>query len=232
MMKAVLLAGGLGTRLYPFTLVLPKPLLMLGDRTIAEHIITWLKGAGISEVIVAVSRSPKLFEAFMGEVEGVNIKFAYSGRPLGTAGQLKHAASGINEAFVAVYGDGIIEADLKPMLDFHGRNRPLATVMAMRVHERGRYGLLIHGEDMKLRSWEEKPVREGWVSVGCFVFEPRFLNYIPEGRFGMDQAIRRAIEAGEDVLVYRASGRFIDLGTKEGYLRAVREFKERVGELP
>lgn len=231
-MKAVLLAGGLGTRLYPLTLILPKPLLMLGDRTIAEHIIEWLKRAGINEIIMAVSRNPKLFKTFIGEVKDVKLRFVYSGEPLGTAGQLKHAASDIGEAFVAVYGDGIIEADLKPMLEFHEKKRPLATIMAMKVHEKGKYGLLIHDEDMKLKRWEEKPVREGWIAVGCFVFEPRFLSYIPDGRFGMDEAIERVLEAREKVLVYRASGRFIDLGTKEGYYRAVKEFKERVGMLP
>lgn len=231
-MKAILLAGGLGTRLYPLTLVLPKPLLMLGDRTVVEHILEWLKRAGIDEVIIAVSRNPKLFETFMGEVKGIKLRFVYSKEPLGTAGQLKHAASGISEAFVVVYGDGIIEADLKPMLKFHNENKPLATIMAMKVREKGKYGLLIHDEDMRLERWEEKPVREGWIAVGCFVFEPRFLKYIPEGRFGMDEAIGRALEAGEKVLVYRASGRFIDLGTKEGYYSAVEEFKERVGRLP
>ena len=231
-MKAVLLAGGLGTRLYPLTLILPKPLLMLGDRTVVEHIIEWLKGAGIDDVVIAISRNPRLFETFMGKVEGVRVSFVESHEPLGTAGQLKHAALNIKETFVAVYGDGIIETDLRPMLEFHMNRKPIATIMAMKVQERGKYGLLIHDEDMRLKDWEEKPVQEGWIAVGCFVFEPRFLSYIPKGRFGMDEAVRRALRAGEEVLVYRATGRFLDLGTKEGYYRAVKEFKERMGRLP
>jgi NDP-sugar pyrophosphorylase family protein len=207
---------------------------MLGDRTIAEHIIDWLYHNGIDEVIIATSGKKDLFEAIIQErKEWPKITYKVSGSPMGTAGQLKHAMKGVKETFVAVYGDGLIDANLCDMISFHRERSPLATIMAMEVVERSKYGFLRAGSEDELRKWEEKPERRGWISVGCFIMEPSFLKYIPEGeRYGMDKAFNAAVKAGERVLIYRAEGSFIDLGDKRSYYREVRRFKEKLGVLP
>lgn len=231
-LKAILLTGGLGTRLYPLTLIIPKPLLMFGDKTIAEHILNWLKENGIRDVIIATSRKKELFKLFLGKIKGIRIEYVESEKPLGTAGQLRHAARNMKKAFIVVYGDGIIKADLRKMIEFHRRNKPLATIMAMQVEEKLKYGYLEFDENNNLLKWEEKPVKRGWISVGCYILEPRFLKYIPEEVYGMDEAFRNALRAGEKILVFKAEGKYIDLGDRDSYYKAVSELKEEIGRIP
>ncbi len=234
-MKAVVLAGGLGVRLRPYTLLAPKPMLPLGDKPFLEHIIEWLKSQGITEVVIAVGYMRKAIEDYFedGSDFGVRIEYARSSKPMGSAGQLKTAEKLIDGRFVLLYGDVLPRADLRPMLEFHERVGALATMMLMKYYTRIRYGLVDVAEDGRLLRWNEKPEVGGWVNVGCYVMEKDFLKYIPEGvPYGMDAAFRAAMEAGEPIYAYKSEGDFVDIGDKESYLRANREFLSRMREIP
>ncbi len=234
-MKAVILAGGLGVRLRPYTLLAPKPMLPLGDRPLLEHMIEWLKSQGITEFVIAVGYMRKAIEDYFedGSDLGVRIEYARSKRPMGTAGQLKTAEHLIDGRFVLLYGDVLPRTDLRPMLDFHGRTGALATMMLMKYYTRIRYGLVDAAEDGRLLRWSEKPEVGGWVNVGCYVMEREFLRYIPDGvPYGMDAAFRAAMDAGEPVYAYKSEGEFVDIGDRESYLRASREFLREMGEIP
>ena len=130
-MKAVILAGGLGTRLRPYTLFLPKPMLPLGDRPIIEHIIRWLKGKGVREFVVSIGYMGRVIEDYFGDGSslGVSMKYVRSDRPMGTAGQLKLVEDLIDGTFICVYGDSIFKFDLDEAVRFHKEKGCLATIM-------------------------------------------------------------------------------------------------------
>lgn len=231
----MVLAGGLGVRLRPYTLFAPKPMLPLGDRPLLEHTIEWLKSQGITDVIIATGYMGKVIEDYFGDGSdlGVRIEYARSRRPLGTAGQLKTAEHMIEGRFVLLYGDVLPRADLRPMLEFHESKGALATMMLMKYYTRIKYGLVEAADDGRLLRWNEKPEVGGWVNVGCYVMEKGFLRYIPSGvPYGMDAAFRSAMEAGEPIYAYRSEGTFIDIGDRESYLRANREFLREMREIP
>ncbi|MGC8556286.1 MAG: nucleotidyltransferase family protein [Conexivisphaera sp.] len=231
----MILAGGLGVRLRPYTLLAPKPMLPLGDRPLLEHMIEWLKGQGITEFVIAVSYMRKTIEDYFGDGSdlGVRIEYARSRRPMGTAGQLKAAEGMIDGRFVLLYGDVLPRADIRPMLDFHERMGALATMMLMRYYTKIRYGLVETAEDGRLLRWSEKPEVGGWVNVGCYVMEREFLRYIPPGvPYGMDAAFQAAMSAGEPIYAYRSEGTFVDIGDRASYMRANREFLKEMGEIP
>ncbi|MFP3283440.1 MAG: nucleotidyltransferase family protein [Nitrososphaeria archaeon] len=234
-MKAVILAGGLGVRLRPYTLLAPKPMLPLGDRPLLEHMIEWLKGQGISEFVIAVGYMKKAIEDYFGDGSdlGVSVEYARSKRPMGTAGQLKTAEPFIDGRFVLVYGDVLPRAELGPMIELHDRSGALATMMLMKYYTRIRYGLVEASDDGRLIRWSEKPEVGGWVNVGCYVMERNFLRYIPEDvPYGMDAAFRAAMDAGEPIYTYRSDGTFVDIGDRASYAKANREFLEELGEIP
>ncbi len=130
-MKAVILAGGLGTRLQPYTFFIPKPMLPLGNKPLLEYIIEWLKkSGGIDEVIICVSYLHRTIEDYFedGARFGMQIEYARSERPLATAGQLKTAEKLLDETFVCVYGDSVYEFSLKKMIQSHRKNKALVSM--------------------------------------------------------------------------------------------------------
>ena len=124
-MKAVILAGGLGTRLQPYTNSLPKPMLPLGEKPILEHLIEWIKKNGVKEIVLCVSYLRKKIEDYFGDGKkfGVKIEYAISKKPLATAGQLKTAERFIDDTFVCLYGDSIYNFSLKNMISDHKRKK-------------------------------------------------------------------------------------------------------------
>ena len=129
-MKAIILAGGLGTRLYPYTKSLPKPMLPLGKKPILEHEIEWVKKNGINEIVICVSYLRKKIEDYFGDGKkfGVKIEYAISSKPLATAGQLKTAEKFIDDTFVCVYGDTILDFNLKNMVRRHKKKKSFVTM--------------------------------------------------------------------------------------------------------
>jgi mannose-1-phosphate guanylyltransferase len=233
-MKAVVLAGGLGTRLRPYTFFAPKPMLPLGDKPLLEHILTSLRGQGFKEVVITVSYLRKVIEDYFGSGRelGLNIQYARSSRPMGTGGQLRTAEKFIDGQFLLLYGDSFVDADLGKLVEYHNSKRGIATILLMPYRETLRYGFIDSDADGRLLNWREKPAVEGWINVGCYVMEKRFLDYIPsDTMYGMDEAFREALKKGEEVYTYKSEGDFIDIGDKKSYQAAYEKYLQKLGRI-
>jgi mannose-1-phosphate guanylyltransferase len=233
--QAVILAGGLGTRLRPYTYLLPKPMLPVGTKPIIEHIIEWLKKYSFTEVIISTSYLSKMIQDYLtdGKQLGIKIKYVTTSKPLGTAGQLKASEKKLNESFVCVYGDTILDFDLKKMVRFHISMNATATIALMRYSTELRYGFIETDKEGRVKEWREKPLVTGYINVGCYVMSRDFLRYIPANKvYGMDMAFAQAIKSGEKLFGFKTEGEFIDIGDKKSYIRANKIFSERMGRLP
>jgi len=233
-LQAVILAGGLGTRLRPYTFFAPKPMLPLGDKPLMEHLVLQLSKTGITDIIVTVSYLRKTIEDYFGEGDelGVKIRYVRTVSPRGTAGQLKTVESLVKDTFVVLYGDSLVEADIGKMIEFHRKNKALATLMLMPFRESMKYGFIETNSEDRVTNWREKPIVEGWINVGCYVMEPSFLKYIPSDvMYSMNDAFNAAVKKGEPVFGFKAEGDFIDIGDKKSYLSANTKFVDRLGRI-
>jgi mannose-1-phosphate guanylyltransferase len=234
-MKAVILAGGLGTRLQPYTFFIPKPMLPLGNKPLLEYIIQWVKNAGgIDNIVVCVSYLHRTIEDYFedGARFGVEIEYTRSERPLATAGQLKTAEKLLDEPFVCVYGDSVYEFNLRKMIRKHMESKAFVSMALLAYSTKLKYGFIdINGKD-KVTAWREKPEISGLINIGCYVMDPEFLKLIPKsGSFGMDDAVRKALEQKKTVKGFRIDTGFIDIGDKKSYLDAYKQYASRLGKI-
>lgn len=234
-MKAVILAGGLGTRLQPYTFFIPKPMLPLGNKPLLEYIIEWVKNAGgIDNIVVCVSYLHRTIEDYFedGARFGVEIEYARSERPVATAGQLKTAEKLLDEPFVCVYGDSVYEFNLRKMIREHMESKAFVSMALLAYSTKLKYGFIdMNGQD-KVTAWREKPEISGLINIGCYVMEPEFLKLIPKsGSFGMDDAVRKALEQKKTVKGFKIDTGFIDIGDKKSYLDAYKQYAGRLGRI-
>ncbi len=233
-MKAVILAGGLGTRLQPYTTFLPKAMLPLGDKPLLEHLIEWVKGNGVDSFVLCVSYLRKTIQDYFedGSRFGVKIEYAVADRPLATAGQLKTAQEFLDDTFVCVYGDSIFEFSLKNMINYHKKKKAFVTMGLYEYKTKLPYGFIEMDKTNRVKSWQEKPDVKGNINIGCYVMEPGILNLIPEGKpYGMDQVIRTALAKKHRVTGYPIKKGFLDIGDKASYRRAYQHYLERLGQI-
>jgi mannose-1-phosphate guanylyltransferase len=228
----VILAGGLGTRLRPYTFLLPKPMLPVGPKPIMEHILEWLKGSGVRDIVVSTGYLGKMIQEYFGDGSqwGVNIDYATSPHPLGTAGQLKAAEDRVRGRFVCVYGDALLQFDLRKALAFHEAKKAAATMVLMKYSTELKYGFMETDRTGRLTEWKEKPKISGYINVGCYVMEQKFLKYIPGGRvYEMDDAFRGAMARGAPLYAVRVDGTFVDIGDRKSYKDANELYTKNMG---
>ena len=233
-MKAVILAGGLGTRLQPYTTFLPKAMLPLGEKPLLEHLMEWIKKNNIDSVVLCVSYLRKTIEDYFedGSRIGVKIEYAIANRPLATAGQLKTAEEFIDDTFVCVYGDSIFELNLKKMVDNHFRKKSFVTMGLFEYKTKLQYGFIDMDKNNRVKAWREKPEVKGNINIGCYVMEPGIFKLIPSNRpYGMDDVIRSAITKKYKVNGFVIKKGFIDIGDKTSYRRAYQHYLERLGQI-
>ena len=227
-MKAVILAGGKGTRLAPYTKVLPKPLMPIGeDMPILEVLLRQLKRAGIDDVTLAVGHSAGLLCAFFqdGERLGLHITYSYEDQPLGTAGPLS-LLDGLDDTFLVTNGDVLTTLHLPALIDSHRRRGAIATIASSVKKVKIDLGVIGIDGGSRIVGYTEKPTYEFLVSMGIYVFEPRVLSYIGhQERLDFPDLVLRLIAAGERVLSYPYDGYWMDLGRVEDYEQAVRDFE-------
>jgi mannose-1-phosphate guanylyltransferase len=231
----VVLAGGLGTRLRPYTLFVPKPMLPVGHQPILEHIIEWLKANGLSRIVISTGYLGKAIIDHFGDGSeyGVNIEYASSNRPLGIAGQLRNAEGKLGERFVCLYGDAILDFDLRKLIRFHDQKGAVLTMALMTQRTQGKYGVIELEKDGSIRAWKEKPVVESEINVGCYVMQKRFLKYIPGGSvYGMKEAFEAAMKAHEPLYALRVDGSFRDIGDRAAYREADEYYSSLYGKVP
>ncbi|HUD50882.1 MAG TPA: sugar phosphate nucleotidyltransferase [Parvibaculum sp.] len=215
---AIVLAGGKGTRLRPFTTTIPKPLVPVGDKPIVELMIERLVRAGFQRVVLAINHMGDLIRAYFGDGSRWNIEISYSleEEPLGTIGPLR-IISDLPENFLVVNADILTDLDFTSLLERHSASDAIFTVAATRREHTVEYGVLSVDEG-HLVDFQEKPVVEHVVSMGVYAVSRRVLPHIPEtGAFGFDQLMLKLLAAGEKVNIQQHHGFWLDIGRPDDY---------------
>ncbi len=226
-MKAVILAGGKGSRLAPYTKVIPKPLMPIGDMPILEVLLHQIKHAGMDEVILSVGHMASLLRAFFqdGQHLGMHIRYSYENFPLGTAGPLA-MIEGLDETFLVMNGDVLTTLNFSELTKFHRGSKALVTIAMYNREVKIDLGVLKLNDGNEVIGYLEKPTYKYQVSMGVYVFEPEVLKYIPKEQcFDFPSLILRLIEAGERVVGFPFSGYWQDLGRPDDYENAVLDFE-------
>ena len=225
-MKAVVLAGGKGARLAPYTRILPKPLMPIGDMPILEVMLRQMKRAGVGEVVLTVGHLANLLRTFFldGEQWGLCISYSYEEQPLGTAGPLS-LIPGLDETFLVTNGDVLTTLDLKDLLRFHQEQGGIATIAVHKRQVKIDLGVVQWNGDHTIKGYLEKPVYDYTVSMGIYVFEPRVMQYIPHNQYlDFPDLVLKMIAAGERVCGYVFEGYWMDLGRPDDYAQAAEDF--------
>ena len=233
-MKAVILAGGLGTRLQPYTTFLPKPMLPLGEKPILEHLVEWTKKNGVKSIVLCVSYLRKTIEDYFedGKRFGVNIEYAISDKPLATAGQLKTAETFIDDTFVCMYGDSIFDFSLRNMIKQHQQRNAFVTMSLYEYKTNLAYGVIETTKNGKVTSWNEKPEIKANINMGCYVMEPEVMDFIPKNKpYGMDDVIKKAIDKKKLINSFVTKKGFLDIGNKVTYKKANEEYLQKLGKI-
>jgi NDP-sugar pyrophosphorylase family protein len=221
--RAVVLAGGKGTRLMPYTTVLPKPLMPVGDRPILEHVLTHLRDAGIRKVTISVGHLAELIQAFFqnGSKWGVEMTYAIEDRPLNTIGPLAFIDD-LGENFLVMNGDILTDLDPRALWADHVASGAALTVATFRREVAIDFGVLHTASDGRtIDRFEEKPTHSFHVSMGIYVLNRSCVGFIPKGQpFGFDQLVLALLAAGEKVRSFPHSGQWLDIGRHEDYLAA------------
>jgi NDP-sugar pyrophosphorylase family protein len=226
-MRAVILAGGKGTRLLPYTTVIPKPLMPVGDRPILELIIRQLKHYGFSRVTMAVGHLAELIEAYFGNGNKYGIKIDYSreDEPLGTIGSLSLIDT-LDTTFLVMNGDVLTNLDYWKLVDFHKKNQAVATIATYNKEVKVDLGILEMDEDFQLKQYVEKPTLRYDVSMGIYMFEPEILSFIePNEYLDFPDLVLTLMKAGRKVIGFPFDGYWLDIGRHEDYVRAQEEFE-------
>ncbi len=230
-MKAIIMAGGEGTRLRPLTCDCPKPMLRLMNRPVLSYALALLRAHGVTECAVTLGYLPDAVrDAFgAGDALGLNLRYFVEQSPLGTAGGVKQAEDFLDETFAVLSGDGLTDLDLTAALAFHRARRALATLVLKRVDNPLEYGVVSVGADGRVRRFQEKPdwsdVTADTVNTGIYILEPEVLGHIPEGRacdFGRE-LFPALVRAGLPVYGYVMEGYWCDVGDVRAYLAAHRD---------
>ncbi|MBI5882402.1 MAG: NDP-sugar synthase [Elusimicrobia bacterium] len=227
-MLAIILIGGQGTRLRPFTCSRPKPLLPLVNRPFLEYQFDTLKAHGIKDVVLCTSYLPGQFKRVFGDgrKHGLRLSYVHEVRPLGTGGAVRNCARLVAGTFLVFNGDILSGIDLTAFLGAHGRGRAEASIALTRVKDPTLYGLVETEPDGRVRSFLEKPswdeIRTNTINAGAYVFEPGILDLIPEGvAYSLERGLfPRLLELRRRVVGWVSPGYWMDIGTVEKYLQA------------
>ena len=227
-MKAIVLAGGKGARLRPYTAVLPKPLMPIGDMPILEIMLRQMKHAGIDEVILTVGHLAELMRTFFkdGKQLGLNIGYSYEEKPLGTAGPLA-LIENLEDTFLVTNGDVLTTLNLADLVAYHRQSGAAATIAMHARQVKVDLGVLEFESDYQLTGYNEKPTYHFHVSMGIYVFEPCVLAYIPKNEYlDFPDLVLKLIASGEKVIGYPFDGYWQDLGRPDDYEQAIAEFEQ------
>lgn len=225
-MKAVILAGGKGTRLAPYTKILPKPLMPIGDMPILEVLLRQLKRADVDEVYLTVGHMAELLYAFFqdGKWLGLKIHYSFEDHPLGTAGPLS-LIEGLDDTFLVTNGDVLTTLDICDLVAFHRSQKGLATIASHKRNVHIDFGVIETNNNNEVTGYIEKPTIDYRVSMGMYVFDPAVLSYIERNKYlDFPNLVLKMLEAGGKVLSYPYSGYWMDLGRVDDYEQAVADF--------
>lgn len=236
-MKAVIMAGGFGTRIQPLTSNLPKPMIPLFNRPIMLHIVELLKKHDITDLVMLLYHQPEVIKKFFrdGSDFGVKITYVIPLQDMGTAGAVKAAEKYLDERFLVISGDLLTDFNLKKVVNFHNDNKAMATITLTSVKDPLQFGVVITDKERRITQFLEKP---GWgevisdtINTGIYVLEPEIFKYIPEGEnFDFSQDLFPTLLANNDPLFgFPARGYWRDIGNTDSYREAYHDiFKGKV----
>jgi NDP-sugar pyrophosphorylase family protein len=228
--KAIILAGGQGSRMKALTNFMPKPMLRIQDKTLLEHNIALLSKHGIKDIIISIGyKGDKIKEYFGdGSQYGVNINYIEEKEPLGTAGPLNLLKDRITETFILMNGDELKNIDLEDMFMFHRKNKGTATIALTTIDDPSSYGVAVMNGN-KIKTFIEKPSRENapskLINAGCYILEPEILKTVPEGFSMMENDVFPRLATNDKLLGYVFSGQWFDTGTPERFEQAEQEWQ-------
>lgn len=231
-MKAVILAGGKGARLAPYTRVFPKPMMPIGDKAILEILLHQMRRAGVTEAILTVGHLAGLLRAFFqdGAHLGLKINYSYEEHPLGTAGPLA-LIGGLEQTFLVANGDVLTTLDIADLVRFHRQHGGIATIATHHRKVHIDLGVIQTNGDQSITGYIEKPDIDYQVSMGLYVFEPAALAYIPKNEYlDFPDLVKKMLQAGERVMAYPFSGYWQDLGRPDDYEQANIDFEHMRAE--
>ncbi len=230
-MKAVIMAGGKGTRLRPLTSKQPKPMVPIVNTPCMEHIINLLETHGFEDILATLEFMPEVIQEYFGDGSkwGVRIEYYVEDEPLGTAGSVKFAGAQLTERFLVISGDALTDVDLKKAVTFHEECRAEATLILTQVDDPSEFGIVVVEDDGRVTGFLEKPDEEEVFSytanTGIYVLEPGVLKDIPEGQeydFA-EELFPKLLEEGCSMYGYVMEGYWEDIGNIEQYMRAQKD---------
>lgn len=224
-LQAVILAGGKGTRLKPYTTNFPKPLMPIGDKPILEIIIEKLRKSGINEIILSTGHLEELIRAYFGDGKkfGVSLKYYKEEKPLGTAGSLRLFKEEIKEDFILMNGDVI--SDIK-FEDLHNVHRSSGNMITVTLSERKNeidYGVVETDDNNRILNWLEKPITKYLVSTGIYLISREALDYLPGMEteyYTFPEWVMAIVQTGKKASGYIHKGYWLDIGRPEDYEKA------------
>ena len=228
-MRAVILAGGRGTRLAPYTYVLPKPMMPIGDKAILEILLRQMKRAGINHVVLTVGHLAGLMRAFFqdGQQYDLDITYSYEATPLGTAGPLALVPN-LDKTFMVSNGDVLTLLDFNDFIDFHHQQGGICSIALHKHKVHIDLGVVEQNNgDYVITGYVEKPTLDYRVSMGVYIFEPRVLDYIPKNEYlDFPDLVKTLLANGERVIGYPFNGYWRDLGNPGDYTQACQDFEQ------
>lgn len=226
-MKAVVLAGGKGTRLAPYTRIIPKPMMPIGDKAILEIMLHQMHRAGIDEVILTVGHLAGLMRAYFqdGSHLGIHIQYSIEDHPLGTAGPLG-LIDDLDETFMVCNGDVLTTLNMRELIDFHKNNQGMATIASHQRQVHIDLGVIQVNGDHTIVGYQEKPTVDYLVSMGIYIFEPTVMKYIQKGQYlDFPDLIKILITDKKKVVAFPFNGYWEDLGRADDYEQANTDFE-------
>jgi len=230
-MRAIILAGGKGTRLRPYTVVLPKPLMPIGEYPILEVIIKQLVYFGFSHITMAVNHQAEIIQAFFGNGDkwGIIIDYSLEDKPLSTMGPLR-LIHDLPENFLVMNGDILTDLDFKLFFNFHVERSNMFTISSYQREIKSEYGVLEIDEVGQLAGFQEKPVIRYDVSMGIYIANKAVLRYMPENQpYGFDHLMIDLIKDKKPAAVKKFDGYWLDIGRPDDYIQAIEEFETLKG---
>jgi NDP-sugar pyrophosphorylase family protein len=228
--RAVILAGGKGQRLRPYTVVLPKPLMPIGEYPILEVVIRQLVSQGFDHITLALNHQADIIKSFFGDGSRWNIKIDYSleTKPLSTMGPL-HLINDLPENFLIMNGDILSDINYGELYDYHVRENKIFTISSYARESVIDYGVLdTNKEDRILTGFREKPRYSFEVSMGVYIANYKILEHIPKGQaFGFDNLMLSLLEEKQPVNVRKYEGIWLDIGRPDDYMKAIDLFEEQ-----
>jgi NDP-mannose synthase len=226
-MKAVILAGGLGTRLRPFTEIIPKPLLPIGEKSVLEIQIERLKESGFDQIYLATNYKSEYIENFFGDGSryGVQLKISREGKPLGTVGPLTLLRKELSEPFLVMNGDVLTLLNFSDLYEFALLQETLLTVCIKEIITPFQFGNIFFEGDYVTKI-EEKPKLKTNILAGVYIFKPGLFETIPEDQyFGMDTLINHMLHKKMPITKYMINNYWLDIGQVEDYQEAQEIYK-------